>query len=189
MAEWTCLSRCASLELGRSVGRSETAELAQVGIMFFSAAQTPPSHHSLALSLSPYSTLYSLFPLFRSLFMKSFHHPLPSPSGFLGRASLIAHARPAKNRNIGLAAEQRRRSWIQDDEVLHSHFHMPSLYLLPTVTQHGGVCLRNSPSVSWALGPFAIPVLCYAVLVILASCHENVTIALFSSLLCHALRN
>ena len=34
------------------VGRSETAELAQVGIMFFSAAQTPPSHHSLALPLS-----------------------------------------------------------------------------------------------------------------------------------------
>ena len=120
--------------------------------------------------------------------MKSFHHPLPSSSGFLGRASLIAHARPAKNRNIGLAAEQ-RRSWIQDDEVLHSHFHMPSLYLLPTVTQHEGVCLRNSPSVSWALGPFTIPVLCYAVLVILASCHKNVTIALFSSLLCHALRN
>ena len=26
--------------------------------------------------------------------MKSFHHPLPSSSGFLGRASLIAHARP-----------------------------------------------------------------------------------------------
>ena len=152
--------------------------------MFFSAAQTPPSHHSLSL----HPTLSSLFPLFRSLFMKSFHHPLPSSSGFLGRASLIAHARPAKNRNIGLAAEQ-RRSWIQDDEVLHSHFHMPSLYLLPTVTQHEGVCLRNSPSVSWALGPFTIPVLCYAVLVILASCHKNVTIALSSSLLCHALRN
>ena len=150
--------------------------------MFFSAAQTPPSHHSLALarSLAPFHIVFLISPLSLPLY-----EVFPSPASFffLDRASLIAHARP----KIEILDWQ--RSWIQDDEVLHSHFHMPSLYLLPTVTQHEGVCLRNSSTVSWALGPFTKPVLCYAVLVILASCHKNVTIALFSSLLCHALRN
>ena len=62
--------------VGRSVGRSETAELAQVGIMFFSAAQTPPSHHSLAPShivflISPLSLpLYEVFPSPASFFFR-----------------------------------------------------------------------------------------------------------------------
>ena len=148
--------------------------------MFFSAAQTPPSHHSLALFhivflISPLSLpLYEVFPSPASFFFR-----IPRPR--------LAHSSCPARPKIEILDWQ--RSWIQDDEVLHSHFHMPSLYLLPTVTQHEGVCLRNSPSVSWALGPFTIPVLCYAVLVILASCHKNVTIALFSSLLCHALSN
>ena len=63
------------------VGRSERAELAQVGIMFFSAAQTPPSHHSLAPShivflISPLSLpLYEVFPSPASFFF--FRIPRP----------------------------------------------------------------------------------------------------------------
>ena len=109
-----------------SLGRSETAELAQVGIMFFSAAQTPPSHHSPALSLAPFHIVFLISPLSLPLY-----EVFPSPAAFFFRIPWprLAHSscpRPAKNRNIGLAAEQ-RRSCIQDDEVPHSHFHMPSL--------------------------------------------------------------
>ena len=131
--------------------------------MFFSAAQTPPSHHSFA----PFHIVFLI-----SLLSLPLYEVFPSPASFfrIPRPRLAHSSCPAKNRNIGLADEQ-GRSWIQDDEVLHSHFHMPS----PSLSSSDRDCdsTRRSLSQKFTLRVTGFGSFHYTGLMLCSSCYPG----------------